>query len=75
MPINDIRNNIVNNLIIIGVDISTPAVVAGNKSHLWQIYFNLNNIFHIFDIEIINKALKNEQRYSQLQVFCLCKRH
>ena len=32
MPINDIRNNIVNNLIIIGVEISTP-VVAGNKSH------------------------------------------
>ena len=74
MPINDIKNNIVNNLIIIGVEISTP-VVAGNKSHLWQIYFNLNNIFHIFDIEIINKALKNEQRSYQLQVFCLCKRH
>ena len=34
MQINDIRNNIVNNLIIIGVEISTPAVVAGNKSHL-----------------------------------------
>ena len=62
MPINDIRNNIVNNLIAIGVDISTPVVVA-------------DNIFHIFDIEIINKALKNEQRSYQLQVFCLCKRH
>lgn len=33
MPINDIRNNIVNKLIAIGVDISTPIVVAGNKSH------------------------------------------
>ena len=28
MPINDIRNNIVNNLIIIGVEISTPFILS-----------------------------------------------
>lgn len=28
MPINDIRNNIVNNLIAIGVEISTPFILS-----------------------------------------------